>query len=173
MLNFVMRLLAGVGVCFALTHCGTSLTGPPNMGGPTREARDAQIACEATGDFFYGRRYFVEKTRFWGYLRKPGQPWERAKLVIFNEHKKSSPDRLPEDGPEGQRYAFDNNYEYRIHGYYTGREDYEPNSNQFLPEFMLTGYEVVDRNPGWLFQPSDHYERMQITLYPKTAQAAD
>jgi len=165
MLNFVVRLLAGVGVCFALTHCGTSSMGPPNMGGPTQEARDAKIACEASGDFYYGRRYFVEKTRFWGYLRKPGQPWDRAKLVVFNEHKKSSPDRLPEDGPEGRRYAFDNNYEYRIHGYYTGREDYEPNSNQFLPEFMLTGYEVVDTNPGWLFHPNDHYDRLRITLW--------
>ena len=143
------------------------------MGGPSEEERAAKIATEPTGEFYYGRRYFVEKTRFWGYLRSPRQPWSRAKLVIFKEQTKTTPDRLPEDGPEGQRYAFDNNYEYRIHGYFTGREDYEPNSNQFLPEFMLTGYEVVDRNPGWLFQPTDHYSRLQITLYPKTLQAAD
>ena len=166
MLNFVMRVLAGVGLCGALTHCGTSSLGPPNMGGPTAEERAAKIAGEASGDFYYGRRYFVEKTRFWGYLRHPGQPWIAAKLVIFKERKKASPDRLPEAGPDGQRYAFDNNYEYRIHGYFTGKEDYEPNSNQFLPEFMLTGYEVVDPRPGWLFQPNDHYDRFRVTLYP-------
>lgn len=136
------------------------------MGGPSIEARDAQIACEPTGDFYYGRRYFVEKTRFWGYLRNPRQPWSRAKLVIFNEQKKTNPDRLPEDGPEGQRYAYDNNCEYRIWGHYTGREVYEPNSNQFLQEFMLTDYQVVNPNPGWLFSPDDHYDRLRITLYP-------
>lgn len=141
--------------------------GAANMGGPTEAERDATIAGEATGDFYYGRRYFVEKTRFWGYLRQPQQPWSRAKLVIFKEQKKTNPDRLPEDAPEGQRYGFDNNYEYRIRGYFTGKENYEPNSNQFLKEFMLTGYEVVDRNPGWLFRSNDHYERLRITLVPR------
>ena len=95
------------------------------------------------------------------------QPWSRAKLVIFNEQKKASPDRLPEEGPVGQRYAFDNNYEYRIRGYFTGRETYEPNSNQFLEEFMLTDYELVDSHPGWLFRPNDRYDRLRITLNPR------
>ena len=40
---------------------------------PTVSDRKAQIAAEPRGDFYYGRRYFVEKTRFWGYLREPGQ----------------------------------------------------------------------------------------------------
>lgn len=159
-----MALVAG---CGGLTHCGTSSLAPGNMGGPTVEERAAQIACEPTGDFFYGRRYYIEKTRFWGYLRQPRQSWDRAKLVIFREDKKTNPDRLHEDGPPGQRYGFDQNYEYRIRGYYTGREDYEPNSNQFLKEFMLTGYEVVNRTPGWLFRPADRYNRFKITVYPR------
>ena len=137
------------------------------MGGPTVEERAARIATEPTGDFFYGRRYYVEKTRFWGYLRKPREPWHRSKLVIFREDQKTNPDRLPEAGPPGQNYGFDNNYEYRIWGYFTGKDYYEPNSNQFLPVFMLTRYEVVDRNPGWLFSPSDRYNRFQITVYPR------
>jgi len=137
------------------------------MGGPTVEERAARIATEPTGDFFYGRRYYVEKTRFWGYLRKPREPWQRSKLVIFREDQKTNPDRLPEAGPPGQNYGFDNNYEYRIWGYFTGKDYYEPNSNQFLPVFMLTRYEVVDRNPGWLFSPSDRYNRFQITVYPR------
>jgi len=136
------------------------------MGGPSQEERNAQIASEPTGDFFYGRRYHVQKTRFWGYVRKPRQPWSRARLVIFREDRKLSPDRLPESGPPGQRYAFDNNYEYRLRGYFTGEERYEPNSNQFLPEFMLTGYEVLDRNPGWLFSPGDRYDPLRVTLIP-------
>lgn len=141
--------------------------GPGNMGGPTVEARNAGLLNEPAGNYYCGRRYFVEKTRFWGYLREPRQPWNKAKLVIFCEDKMHAPDRLPENAPPGQAYAYDNNYEYRIRGYYTGKDAYEPNSNQFLPEFMLTGYELVDSHPGWLFRPDDHYDRFRITLVPR------
>lgn len=150
-----------------LTHCGGSLGGGPNMGGPTVEERNAKIAGEPTGDFYYGRRYFVNKTRFWGYLRKPREPWSKAKLVMFHEGRKTNPDRYPENGPPGQRYAFDNNFEYKVYGRYIGREAYEPNSDQFLPVFQLNGYQVVDRQPGWLFRPDDHYDPYQITLVPR------
>ncbi len=160
--------ILGLGVMsLFLTQCGTSSMGGGNMGGPTVEERNAKIAGETRGDFFIGRRYFVEKTRFWGYLRKPGESWSRAKLVLFREDKKLSPDRLSEDGPAGQRYAFDHNHEYRIRGNFTGDKAYEPNSNQFLPVFMLTGYELIDTEPGWLFRPDDRYDRMRMTLLPR------
>jgi hypothetical protein len=140
--------------------------GPGNMGGPSREVRAAEIASEPTGDFFYGRRYFVKYTRFWGYLREPGQSAKHAKLVMFNESRKESPDRLPEDGPVDRRYGFDHNYEYRIWGYYTGREIYENFSNQILPEFQLIDYQLVKPAPGWLFRPNDFYDPEKITLRP-------
>jgi hypothetical protein len=159
-------MLLGV-VCSLLTHCGVSSAGMGNMGGPTAEERNARISSEPTGDFFYGRRYYVDKTRFWGYVRKPRQPWSRAKLVMLREDKKMAPDRLPEDGPRGRRYGYDHNFEYRLRGYYTGQEAYDPNSNQFLAEFMLAGYEVIDRQPGWLFQPNDRYDRSRITVVPR------
>jgi len=156
---------------FFLGACGDGsnqgVYGPPNLGGPTVAERKAKIASEPTGSFYYGRRYYVQKTRFWGYLRKPRQSASNAKLVIFNESKKRNPDRLPEAGPVGQRYGFDQNYEYRIRGYYTGETVYEVNSNQFLPEFMLTGYEVVERKPGWLFSPKDHYNPESLTMRPR------
>jgi len=166
MVRTVCRLLAVVSACTLLTHCGAPM-GTGNMGGPTQEERSAKIAAESSGDFFYGRRYYVQKTRFWGYVRKPHESWSRAKLVIFNESQKTNPDRLPENGPSGQRYGFDNNFEYRIRGNYTGRQVYEPNSNQILPEFKLTGYEVVDQNPGWLFRPDDRYDPTRVTLVPR------
>ena len=149
-----------------LAGCG-GMSGTGNMGGPTVEERKAKIAAEPTGSFYYGRRYYVEKTRFWGYLRKPRKPWSSAKLVIFREDRKKSPDRLPEGGSAGARYGFDQNYDYKISGNYTGRDAYDPNSNQFLPEFMLTGYEVVDRQPGWVFRPDDRYNPKQITVVPR------
>jgi hypothetical protein len=154
--------------CMALCQCASSeYSGPPNMGGPTAEQRQMEIANEPTGNFYYGRRYYVEKTRFWGYLREPRQSADKAKLVIFSEHKKKCPDRLPEDSLTDARYGFDNNYEYRIYGRYTGRQGYDPNSNQILPIFELTDYEVVNTNPGWLFSPNDHYHRLRFTLYPR------
>lgn len=137
------------------------------MGGPTVEERKLKISSEPTGSFYYGRRYFVQKTTFWGYLRKPRQPWSSAKLVIMREDRKTTPDRLPADGPAGRRYGFDQNYEYQISGNYTGRNAYDPNSNQFLPEFMLTSYKLVDRQPGWLFRPDDRYDPYQITVVPR------
>ncbi|MFT4175815.1 MAG: hypothetical protein QM627_04095 [Luteolibacter sp.] len=166
-----MLKLGAKMVCLAagvlmLCQCSTT-SGPGNMGGPTVEERNAKIASEPTGNFYYGRRYYVKKTRFWGYLRSPRQSWDRAKLVMMREDKKLAPDRFSEDGPPGRRYAFDQNYEYRITGHYTGRQVYDPNSNQILPEFMLTGYEVLDRQPGWLFRPSDRYDPNRMTLQPR------
>jgi len=136
------------------------------MGGPSVEDRQNQIASEQTGKFYYGRRYHVNRTWFWGYLRKPGQSWSRAKLAVFNQSQKRAPDNLSQDGPPGRRYAYDQNYEYRIWGRFTGVTVYEPNSNQFLEEFMLTDYELVNRNPGWLFRPNDHYDPHRLTIRP-------
>ena len=113
--------LVSLASCW-LCQCASTSYGPPNMGGPTAEARAAAIAAEPTGDFFYGRRYHVYKTRFWGYLREPRQPASQAKLVFFQEDFKKAPDRLPEDGPSTTSFGFDNNYQYRIRGYYTGKE---------------------------------------------------
>jgi hypothetical protein len=167
----IWKLLPLAPLCVLLCQCGSTLGGG-NLGGPSQEERSAQIASEPTGNFYYGRRYYVEKTRFWGYLREPRQPTTRARLVMMREDRKPTPDRLPEDGPPGQRYGFDHNYEYRIYGHYTGRNAYDPNSNQFLPEFMLTGYELLDRQPGWLFSPADRYDRNRITMTPRCARAA-
>lgn len=145
---------------------GGGIYGPPNMGGPSAAVRASTIANESTGNFYYGRRYYIEKTRFWGYLRKPRQGARQAQLVIMNESRKRCPDRLPETGPVGRRYGYDQNYEYKIYGYYTGKKAYDVNSNQILPEFMLTGYELVNRAPGWLFSPKDHYNPQSITVRP-------
>jgi len=169
-----VRTLALLFLALLLASCSTSTpgggSGSGNMGShPTPEVRRQQISSEPRGSFYYGRRYFVPKTRFWGYLRRPGQSWNSAKLVIFNESKKLNPDRLPEEGPAGRRYGFDQNYEYRIRGSYSGRKLYEPNSNQFLDEFVLTGYELTNKDPGWLFSPSDRYNPKSVSLRPLNA----
>jgi len=167
MLRFLfLSLLAWSLSSCADKNFGSEPYKPGNLGRyPTKAERKAQIKSEDRGNFYYGRRYFVKKTRFWGYLRKPGQSAYNSKLVIFNEAKKLNPDRLPETG-RSKVYGFDQNYEYKIWGRYTGRTLYEPNSNQFLPEFQLTNYQLVHKNPGWLFSPSDFYSPTRLTLLP-------
>jgi len=140
---------------------------PGNLGPlPEPSVRKAQIANEERGNFYYGRRYFVNKTRLWGYLRKPGQPWRDSRMVIINEDQKRQPDRFSENGSGDRRYGFDQNHEYKIYGSYTGKKAYDPNSNLFLPEFRLTGYKLVSKSPGWIFYPNDYYDPTRVTLRP-------
>jgi len=166
----LLQLLAISIGCLLLCHCGSSesYSGSGSgsvMGGPTAAVRQAQIAAEPKGSHFIGRRYYIRKTRFWGYVRKPGQSWKSAQLVMVNESKKSQPDRLPEQ-TGSPSYGYDQNFEYKLNGYFTGEKVYDPNSNQVLPEFMLTGYKVLNRNPGWIFTPQDRYDPHRPTLRP-------
>jgi hypothetical protein len=111
-----------------------------------RAAMAAGIAAEPPGDYFIGRRYFKPDFKFWGYVRRPGESWSAAQLVMLNEKQKLAPDR--------ERLAFgsDNNYEYRLHGYFSGDKVYEPASNGIYPEFVLTGYELISTNPPPIFK---------------------
>lgn len=129
---------------------------------PAQEAQLARIRAEPPGDHFIGRRYFVEKTRFWGYVRRPGESWEKSRLVVINESLQRTPDRLPEL-PEGEHgYGFDHNFEYKLRGRFTGGTIYDPNSNLFLPEFRLESYELISENPGWLFSPDEVYNAHRL-----------
>ena len=123
---------------------------------PQVKARNAIIATEAPGNYYIGRRWWTDGTRFWGYLREPGQPWSTAKLVIMNESAMKQPDRVPEEGVL-QVHGYDHNYEYRIWGSFTGQKIYDPNSNFVIPEFRLSKHELISENPGFLFDPGEKY----------------
>jgi hypothetical protein len=105
-----------------------------------------QIAAEPAGDYFIGRRYYKPDYKFWGYIRKPGQPWSTAELVMLNEKQKLAPDRERVD------FGSDNNYEYKLYGSFSGDKVYEPASNGVYPEFVLTGYELISMNPPPIFK---------------------
>jgi hypothetical protein len=135
---------------------------------PELAAREAAIAAEPRGNFFVGRRYFVESTRFWGYLRRPGESWESAKLVVMRETRTRVPDRLPEEPVDASlAHGFDHNHEYRVYGSFSGRPIYDPNSNLFLPEFVPTRFELVNSSPGFLFRPNERHNPTAISIYPK------
>jgi hypothetical protein len=104
------------------------------------------IAAESAGDYFIGRRYYKPDFKFWGYIRRPGQPWSSAQLVMLNENQKLAPDR------ERFEFGSDNNYEYKLYGEFSGQTVYEPASNGFYPEFVLKRYELISTNPPPIFQ---------------------
>lgn len=160
------RAWHGVAIAFgalcvagAFSGCQTTDYGSvsPEVARQMIEQRRQQIAAEAPGDYFVGRRYYFNRIRAWGYLRRPGEPWSASKLVIFREDRKRQPDRLTERGEGSGRYGYDHNHEYIIRGSFTGRKVYDPNMNGFLPEFLLTDYQVRDTDPGFLFQPGEFY----------------
>lgn len=122
------------------------------------EYRRLEIAAEAPGDYYVGRRFHIERTHFWGYVRRPGQPWHTAKLVVMSEKLQNQPDRYPEvPSGGGPAYGSDHNSEYRLWGHFSGRRVYDPNSNLSLPEFVLQRYELKSRSPGWLFHPGERF----------------
>ncbi|WP_009964415.1 hypothetical protein [Verrucomicrobium spinosum] len=132
------------------------------------DARKLQINNEPRGDYFIGRRYYIERTQFWGYIRRPGQSWDTSRLVVINENQKSAPDRLPEmpaDG--GNAHGYDHNREYRMWGRFTGQTIYDPNSDLFLPEFQLTNYELISPAPGWLFHPKEKSDGKRLLRFEK------
>ena len=163
----MLATLAG-GLFF--TSCETTSTG---SGGPSGklpsaaysgasvQARNAQIAQEPPGDYYIGRRWWVDGTRFWGYLRKPGQPWTDSKLVIMNERSSRQPDRVPEEGA-GRIHGYAHNFESRIWGSFTGQTVYDPNSNFMIPEFRITRYELITERPGFLFYPGESYNPRKL-----------
>jgi len=135
------------------------------------DQRALAIAAEPPGDYWIARRWWTRGTRFWGYVRRPQQPWTQAKLVMMYEGHKHTPDRLPEETVSGASHGFDHNYEYRMWGNFSGAEIYDPNSDMILPEFVLRDYELISSNPGFLFRPREHYLPSALPpIYPGRGQ---
>jgi len=149
---FASEILLGL---FLFTGCATTM---PQGIQQTRIDAAQKIAAEPPGDYFIGRRYFKGSVyKFWGYVRKPGQPWNTAQLVVFNEKEKLAPDR------EKLSFGSDNNYEYKLYGNFSGQTVYEPASNGFYPEFVLKRYEVVSTNPAPIFK-SQYNDRARAAV---------
>src|SRR3954462_8279227 len=143
----MLRLVAVPTLSFALLFlAGCETTSSAGIQQARAEAAQ-RIAAEPAGDYFIGHRYFKGSVfKFWGYVRKPGQPWSAAQLVVLNEKQKLAPDR------EQLSFGSDNNYEYKLYGSFSGQTVYEPASNGFYPEFILKSYQLVSTNPPPIFK---------------------
>ncbi len=111
-----------------------------------RVAMVDSIRTEPPGNYFIGRRYYKKDYKFWGYIRRPGEPWSTAKLVMLNEQQKLAPDR------ELGQLGSDNNYEYKLYGEFSGQTAYEPASNGIYPEFVLKSYELRSVSPPTIYR---------------------
>jgi len=110
-----------------------------------RIAINAAISGEKPGDYFIGRRFYKVDYKMWGWVKSPGASWKQAQLVMLNEQKKLAPDR------ERNAVGSDNNYEYRLAGHFSGEKVYEPASDTFYPEFILSSATVISTNPPLIF----------------------
>jgi hypothetical protein len=106
-----------------------------------KEKLRASIAAEPPGDYYIGRRYYKRDYKFWGWVRRPQQPWTTARMVMLNEQEKLAPDRAQ------NTIGSDNNYEYKLTGSFSEQTVYEPASNGFYPEFNLKSYELITVSP--------------------------
>jgi hypothetical protein len=142
MKNVLEKFLTAGAIAILLSSCETAPTGIQKV----KSDMAQRIAAEPPGDYFIGRRYFKPYFKIWGYVRRPGQPWNTAQLVMLNEKQKLAPDR------EKLAFGSDNNYEYKLYGYFSGDKVYEPASNTVYPEFVLKSYELVSTNPPPIFR---------------------
>lgn len=134
------RLLLLAACALALVGCETI-----DADAPAKAAMNEAIKAEVPGDYFVGRRMYKKDYKVWGWVRQPGQNWKTAKLVMLNEQKLLAPDRAK------NQIGSDNNYEYTLKGYYSGETVYEPASDRFYPEFVVTGFDVRSTNPPIIY----------------------
>jgi hypothetical protein len=140
--NNELLVLIALAAALVLSGCQTL----PDEFSQSQAALNQTIASEPPGNYFVGRRFYRKYYFFWGYVRQPRQPWSSAKLVMLNEQKMLAPDR------QANKAGVDSNCEYRLQGYFSGQTVYEPASNSFYPEFVLTGCKLISDHPPQIFR---------------------
>lgn len=150
------QILALTIGCAALLLGGCQTT--ENRFAQSQAVINQAIANEPQGDYFIGRRFYRRNFFFWGYIRQPRQPWSTAKLVMLNEQKMLAPDR------QANTPGSDNNFEYRLQGYFSGQTVYEPASNSFYPEFVLIGSKLISDHPPEIFRDPRAHDIESLTI---------
>jgi hypothetical protein len=137
------RVVAALAALALVLLAGCESTGSADAG---RATMNEAIRQEPPGNYFVARRMYKRDYKVWGWVREPGKPWKTARLVMLNEQRQIAPDRAI------NKLGSDNGYEYRLTGHFSGDMVYEPASDGFYPEFVLTGAEVRSINPPSIYQ---------------------
>jgi hypothetical protein len=149
-----------LGIWLLFTSCQTDTLATAGNGLRVSSEASERAKTEPPGEYFVGRRLVGKRYYFWGYVKKPGENWEQAKLVMLNEKSQLAPDRAR--GAIGS----DNNFEYRLYGYFSGDRVYEPASGRFFPEFVLKKAELIDSNPPTIFPPNYVEQQKMFANWP-------
>ena len=88
-------------------------------------------------DYWLGQRVYYTNLQVWGWVKRPEESWNNARLVLLKEDKCLAPHRNL-----GNRTA-DQNVRYRLYGRYWDRKGYEPVMNKLLDVFVLERYESL------------------------------
>ena len=73
----VFHLLLSSNLLIGALFLGSCQTVPQGIQ-QARIEMAQRIAVEPPGDYYIGRRYYKPNYKFWGYVRRPGQPWTTA-----------------------------------------------------------------------------------------------
>ena len=141
---FIVILGMLISIFLSLSGCTTIV----QQNASDRAAINVALAKESSGHYFIGRRFYKVDYHMWGWVKEPGKPWKESRLVMFNEQKTLAPDR------KKNHIGNDNNYEYRLEGYFSGDKVYEPASDSFYPEFVLSKATLIHTSPPLIFPDS-------------------
>ncbi|MBX7157900.1 MAG: hypothetical protein K1X66_05905 [Verrucomicrobiae bacterium] len=91
-------------------------------------------------EYWLGQRVYYTNLQVWGWVKRPEESWDDARLVLLKEDKCLAPHRSL-----GNRTA-DQNFQYRLYGRYWQHKGYEPVMNKLLDVFELEHYESLGQH---------------------------
>jgi hypothetical protein len=120
----------------ALAGCASTEMPPPSSDpGPRLSSLGSQ-------PYWIGHRVYRENAMAWGWVKRAGDPWSKAQLVVIREEKAAAPHRSLGS------LAADDSHEYRLYGSIWGRKAYDPVLNRYLEVLDLERYEPLGRQPS-------------------------
>lgn len=91
---------------------------------------------------YIGHRYYEDTidSGGWGWVKLPTESWKRARWVALRETPGAAP--APYRALGGNRTA-DQNYEYKMRGYFAPYQVYDPHTDEMLDVFVLLSCEPI------------------------------
>lgn len=114
---------------------------------------------------FIGHRSYDKDGGGWGWVKRANEPWSAAKWVVFEETPGGivAPWRLL-----NKKRTADNDFEYRLRGYFAPFSAYDPHTDEFLAVFVPESVEPIGpaapppEHPG----PPSHRVRIPDSTSP-------
>lgn len=91
------------------------------------------------GEAWIGHRAVINRYAGWGWIKKEGDPWSRARWIMIEEE----PERRMAPGRFHARPTQDDNTQYRLYGSLAEYKGYEPNFDVFVDVFRIEGWETI------------------------------